>query len=154
MVILKKSVQKSNSWFFAVTIAILACVEVDGKHIVPWQIMFVVAFFIGLGFGGIWLIGRQFIYEVAPPAKLTQYQGFKQISGRVSAIISPLIFMGVMGIASKKGLSVANQYAIALVPLLLFFVIGLLIILRYVDVHKEYLQGERAPYRKLSNDKK
>ncbi|MHA1302854.1 MAG: MFS transporter [Candidatus Heimdallarchaeaceae archaeon] len=137
------------AWFVAVTVAILACIEVDGKHIVPWQIMFIVAFFIGLGFGGLWLIGRQFIFEIAPPKKVTQYQGFKQIAGRVSAIVSPLLFMGVMGIASSIGLSISNQYAFALVPLLLFFLIGLFVILKYVDVHKEYLAGERAPYKKL-----
>ncbi|MHA1415660.1 MAG: MFS transporter [Candidatus Heimdallarchaeaceae archaeon] len=137
------------AWFIAVSIAIIACIEVDGKHIVPWQIMFLVGFFIGIGFGGIWLIGRQFVFEVAPPKKVTQYQGFKQIAGRVSAIISPIMFLLMLGLGTKLGLSISNQYAIALAPLLIFFTIGLIIVLKYVDVHKEYLAGERAPYKKL-----
>ena len=137
------------SWFIAVTIAILACIEVNNTHILPWQILFPVAFFIGIGFGGLWIIGRQFVFEVAPPDRVTQYQGFKQIAGRVSAIISPLMFLGFLGLGALLGLSIPNQYAIALAPLLMFFIIGYLIIRKYVSVHKEYLAGERAPYKKL-----
>jgi UMF1 family MFS transporter len=137
------------AWFCAVTIAILACIEVNGDHILPWQILFPVAFFIGIGFGGLWIIGRQFVFEVAPPDRVTQYQGFKQIAGRVSAIISPLMFLGFLGLGALLGLSIPNQYAIALAPLLLFFIIGYLIIRKYVSVHKEYLAGERAPYKKF-----
>lgn len=137
------------AWFLAVIIAIVACIEVNGKHILPWQIMFPVAFFIGVGFGGLWIIGRQFVFEVAPPDKVTQYQGFKQIAGRVSAIVSPLMFLGFLGLGGSLGLSIPNSYAIALTPLLLFFVIGYLIIRKYIDVHEEYLNGERAPYKKL-----
>ena len=140
------------AWFFAVIICILACVKIDGDHILPWQIMYAVAFFIGIGFGGLWLIGRQFVFEIAPPDKVTQYQGFKQIAGRVSAIVSPLIFMGFLGLGSSLGLNISNQYATALAPLLIFFLVGLIILLRYRDVHKAYLVGERYPYKKL--DKK
>ncbi len=140
------------AWFFAVIICILAVIKIDGVHILPWQIMYAVAFFIGLGFGGLWLIGRQFVFEIAPPDKITQYQGFKQIAGRVSAIVSPLIFMGFLGLGNALGLDISNQYAIALAPLLVFFLIGFFILLRYKDVHKAYLVGERAPYKRL--DKK
>jgi len=139
-----------KSWIIAVTIAILACVEVNGQHIIPWQTMFAVAFFIGIGFGGIWLIGRQFVFETAPPSKVTQYQGFKQIAGRVSAILSPLIFLGIFSLASKGGLSTSNSYAISLSTLILFFIIGFIIVSRIIDVHQEYLAGERAPYKKLT----
>ncbi|MHA1827843.1 MAG: MFS transporter, partial [Candidatus Heimdallarchaeaceae archaeon] len=138
------------AWIIAVTIAILACVEVNGQHIIPWQTMFAVAFFIGIGFGGIWLIGRQFVFETAPPSKVTQYQGFKQIAGRVSAILSPLIFLGIFSLASKGGLSTSNSYAISLSTLILFFIIGFIIVSRIIDVHQEYLAGERAPYKKLT----
>ncbi|NPD88114.1 MAG: MFS transporter [Asgard group archaeon] len=137
------------AWFFAVIICILACIKIDGVHILPWQIMYAVAFFIGLGFGGLWLIGRQFIFEIAPPDKVTQYQGFKQIAGRVSAIVSPLIFMGFLGLGNALGYNISNQYALALAPLLVFFLIGFFILLRYKDVHKAYLVGERAPYKRL-----
>lgn len=137
------------SWFIAVSIAIIACIEVNDTHIVSWYILIPVAFFIGIGFGGLWIIGRQFVFEIAPPDKVTQYQGFKQIAGRVSAIISPLMFLTFLGLGKLMGMTQSNQYAFALSPLLLFFVVGYLIIRKYTSVHEEYLSGERAPYKKL-----
>lgn len=137
------------AWFIAVVMGILACVEINGVDILPWQFLIPSAFFIGIGFGGLWIIGRQFVLEVAPPDRVTQFQGFKQIAGRVSAIVSPLIFMGFMALGAYFGLSIPNQYTIAYVPLLVFFIIGYFLIRKYVSVHKEYLAGERAPYKKF-----
>ena len=138
------------SWFIAVTLVILTVVEINGKHILPWQAMFGGAFFVGLGFGGLWIIGRQFVFEIAPPNKVTQYQGIKQIAGRVSAILSPLLFLAIFGAAGSWGLSISNRYALALLPLLVLFIIGFIVMWQYVDVHPEYLAGERAPYKKFS----
>ncbi|MCE7741949.1 MAG: MFS transporter [Candidatus Heimdallarchaeota archaeon] len=145
----KNFIINACAWFIAVVIGILACIEVNGEPLLPWQVLIPSAFFIGVGFGGLWIIGRQFVLEVAPPDRVTQYQGFKQIAGRVSAIVSPLMFLGFMAIGASIGLSIPNQFAIALSPLLLFFIIGYFFIRKYVSVHKEYLAGERAPYKKF-----
>ncbi len=139
------------SWFIAVTLVIFTVLEINGQRILPWQVMFGGAFFVGLGFGGLWIIGRQFVFEIAPPNKVTQYQGIKQIAGRVSAILSPLLFLTIFGAAGSWGLSISNRYAIALLPLLLLFIIGFIVMWQYVDVHPEYLAGERAPYKKFSS---
>ncbi len=146
----KNFIINTIAWFIAVVVGILACIKINDTHIVPWQLLIPSAFFIGVGFGGLWIIGRQFVFEVAPPDRVTQYQGFKQIAGRVSAIVSPLMFLGFMGIGELAGLDVENQIAIALSPLLLFFVIGYFFLRKYVSVHKEYLAGERAPYKKFT----
>ncbi|MHA1346448.1 MAG: MFS transporter [Candidatus Heimdallarchaeaceae archaeon] len=138
------------AWFIAVTLVILTVVEFNGQRILPWQVMFGGAFFVGLGFGGLWTIGRQFVFEIAPPNKVTQYQGIKQIAGRVSAILSPLLFLAIFGAAGNWGLSISNRYALALLPLLILFIIGFIVIWQFVDVHPEYLAGERAPYKKFS----
>ena len=87
---------------------------------------------------------------MAPPNKVTQYQGIKQIAGRVSAILSPVLFLALFGAAGNWTDSIPMRYAIALTPLLVFFIIGFIIIWNFVDVHKEYLAGERAPYKKFS----
>lgn len=145
----KNFIINAAAWFIAVIIGILGCVEINGVDILPWQFLMPSAFFIGVGFGGLWIIGRQFVLEVAPPDRVTQYQGFKQIAGRVSAIVSPLMFLGFMGIAAAAGWSIPNQITVALLPLLVFFIIGFIIIRKYVSVHKEYLAGERAPYKKF-----
>ncbi|MHA1674852.1 MAG: MFS transporter [Promethearchaeota archaeon] len=137
------------AWGISIVVAIVACIEIGGVDIAPWWIMIAVGFTIGIGFGGIWLIGRQFIYEIAPPNKIASYMGFKQIAGRVSAIASPLIFSAMMALGFALNLSTANAYSLALFPLILFFMIGMIIILRYKDVHKRYISGERAPYANL-----
>jgi UMF1 family MFS transporter len=152
------------SWGIAVTLFIFAgwiykvetITEVLGSgiilettlfHITPKWIAFPGAVFIGLGFGGIWIIGRQFIMEIAPPSKLAQYGGFQKIAGRVSAIVSPLIFAGVIFGTSHLGLNTAYRWALAI--LLIFFSIGVILTLFIKDPHERYLKGERAPYEGL-----
>lgn len=111
----------------------------------PKWFMFIGAIFIGIGFGGIWIIGRQFIMELAPPKKLAQYGGFQKIAGRVSAILSPLSYSGLI-MAFSDLVSLHHAYRIALGFLLLFFSIGIAFISRIIDPHEKYLKGERAPY--------
>ncbi|MHA1910454.1 MAG: MFS transporter [Candidatus Kariarchaeaceae archaeon] len=147
-----KKIFKFNiyAWGISVILAILACWEPNGNDIFPWQIMILSAFSIGIGFGGLWIIGRQFIYEIAPPSKVAAYMGFKQISGRVSAIISPILFAGGVLLGDFLGYSESNSFALALIPLFIFFIIGYFFLRNYVDVHEEYLAGERAPYAKFA----
>ena len=136
------------SWTIAVIIIIFSGWQIAGAELPKWP-MFIGAFFIGVGFGGIWIIGRQFIMELAPPAKLAQYGGFQKIAGRVSAIASPLLFSGTLLIFSKVfvgDLNVHHAYRIALSQLLIFFVIGVILLFFIRDPHKRYLKGERAPY--------
>jgi UMF1 family MFS transporter len=120
-------------------------------HAFPWWLSFIGAFFIGIGFGGVWIIGRQFIMVLAPPSKLAQYAGFQKIAGRVSAIVSPLIFAGMMFLGSSvfsgEPQRIANySYRLALLSILIFFIIGCIFAGFIKDPHKRYLAGERAPY--------
>ncbi|NHJ86479.1 MAG: MFS transporter [Asgard group archaeon] len=115
-------------------------------HYFPWWIAFFGAFFIGIGFGGVWIIGRQFIMVLAPPSKLAQYAGFQKIAGRVSAIVSPLIFSGMMFIGDSANLIANHSYRIALVSILFFFIIGTIFIFFIRDPYHRYNAGERAPY--------
>ncbi|MBD3192375.1 MAG: MFS transporter [Candidatus Heimdallarchaeota archaeon] len=131
------------SWGIAVTIIMFSGWELGGI-ITPKWLMFPGAIFIGIGFGGIWIIGRQFIMELAPPSKVAQYGGFQKIAGRVSAIISPLLYAGMIYAFSFLGLNMAYRFALGM--LLVFFVIGVIIISFIIDPHERYLKGERAPY--------
>ncbi len=114
-------------------------------HEFPWWLMFFGAFFIGIGFGSIWIIGRQFIMILAPPSKLAQYNGFQKIAGRVSAIVSPLIFAGMM-VLGATFTTINHSFRLALGSLLLFFIIGEILIAFIKDPFKRYMKGERAPY--------
>jgi len=120
----------------------------------PWWIMFFGAICIGIGFGSIWIIGRQFIMVLAPPSKLAQYNGFQKIAGRVSAIASPLIFSGMMVLGIRLALSTNHSFRIALASILLFFIIGEILVAFIKDPYKRYDKGERAPYIGLYDKKK
>jgi UMF1 family MFS transporter len=145
------------AWMIAIILFIFAGLII-GSVTLPWWLSFIGAFFIGIGFGGVWIIGRQFIMVLAPPSKLAQYAGFQKIAGRVSAIVSPLIFAGMMFLGSSvftgSAEVVANHsYRLALVSILVFFIIGCIFASIIKDPHKRYLAGERAPYPGLYDKK-
>ncbi|MBN1327944.1 MAG: MFS transporter [Candidatus Heimdallarchaeota archaeon] len=141
------------SWAIAIIIVIFSGWQyktefIDNSwivHTLPQWPMFIGAFFIGIGFGGIWIIGRQFIMVLAPPSKLAQYGGFQKIAGRVSAIVSPLLFSAMI-FAFTGSIGTHHAYRIALLQLLIFFLIGVLLLFFIRDPHKRYLKGERSPY--------
>lgn len=139
------------SWFIAIVIFVLSGLDVGAFTIPSWVIWFG-AIFIGIGFGGIWIVGRQFIMVLAPPSKLAQYGGFQKIAGRVSAIVSPLLFGLVIFLTdpyfqSPEIVEQAIPMRIALASLLVLFSIGILIAWFIKDPHKRYMKGERAPYK-------
>jgi len=132
------------SWFIAIVIFV-----VSGLGPIPSWVIWFGAIFIGIGFGGIWIVGRQFIMVLAPPSRLAQYGGFQKIAGRVSAIVSPLMFGGI--IFATDHLSTPTPMRIALASLLVLFSIGILVAWFIRDPHERYMQGERAPYKGIYN---
>lgn len=119
---------------------------IDGTQ-TRW-LMYVGGVFVGAGFGGIWIVGRQFITILAPPDKLAQYGGFQKIAGRVSAIVSPILFSVVMFISAPY-LGTHHAYRVALGQLFVFFTIGMILLFFMIDPFKRYDAGERAPYSNL-----
>ena len=133
------------SWFIAIVIFVLSGLQIGSVTIPSWLIWFG-AVFIGIGFGGIWIVGRQFIMVLAPPSKLAQYGGFQKIAGRVSAIVSPLLF-GLVIFLTDGLFAPPGPMRVALASLLVLFSIGIIFALFIKDPHKRYLKGERAPYK-------
>ncbi|HUT80429.1 MAG TPA: MFS transporter [Candidatus Bathyarchaeia archaeon] len=140
-------------WSMALIFAILAGLiyktevvdDLTIIHTLPSWIMYAGAFCIGIGFGSIWIIGRQFIMVLSPPSRLAQYNGVQKIAGRVSAIVSPLIFSGIM-ILAKNYTIINHAFRYALASVLAFFLIGMFLIGFIRDPYKRYNAGERAPY--------
>ena len=133
-----------GSWFIAIVLFILTRLQI-GSITLPLFIIYFGAIFIGIGFGGIWIVGRQFIMVLAPPSKLAQYGGFQKIAGRVSAIVSPLLFGLMIYIADPLG--PLNAMRVALGSLLVLFTMGIICTTFIIDPHRRYMQGERAPYK-------
>ena len=140
------------SWFIAIAIFCISGLQI-GSVIIPSWVIFFGAIFIGVGFGGIWIVGRQFIMVLAPPSKLAQYGGFQKIAGRVSAIVSPLLFGLVIFLTdpyfqgSQEIVDQAIPMRIALASLLVLFSLGILVAWFIKDPHERYMKGERAPYK-------
>ena len=134
------------SWFIAITIFVIS-----GLGPIPSWIIWFGAIFIGIGFGGIWIVGRQFIMVLAPPSKLAQYGGFQKIAGRVSAIVSPLMFGGIIFLCDY--LPTPTPMRLALASLLVLFSIGIFVAWFIKDPHERYMKGERAPYKGIYDKK-
>jgi len=139
------------SWFIAIVIFVLSGLQIGSVTIPTWLIWFG-AVFIGVGFGGIWIVGRQFIMVLAPPSKLAQYGGFQKIAGRVSAIVSPLLF-GLVIFLTDDLFTPPGPMRVALASLLVLFSIGIIIALFIKDPHERYMKGERAPYKGIYDKK-
>ena len=90
---------------------------------------------------------------LAPHSKHAKYGGFQKIAGRVSAIVSPLLFGLVIFLTdpyfqgSQEIVDQAIPMRIALASLLVLFSLGILIALFIRDPHERYMKGERAPYK-------
>lgn len=113
------------------------------------KLVYPAAILLSFGMGSVWVVGRQYTFELAPPEKIGQYIGIKSLSGKLSASFGPLIFSAVL--KSTIGLGKSIGYMIAISTLMGIFLIGFLISLFIKDKHKEYLRGERFPYRKEEN---
>ncbi|NHK31355.1 MAG: MFS transporter [Asgard group archaeon] len=125
-------------------------VQVDGFDVIYVHKLRILAYIasaiLSFGMGSVFVIGRQFLIELAPPERIGQYMGFKKISGKVSAALGPLIFSGVLSAVIVFGKTLA--YQMALLSLLAFFLIGFAITLFIRNYHPQYLEGKRFPYKK------
>jgi MFS family permease len=125
-------------------------VQVDGVDVIYVHKLRILAYIasaiLSFGMGSVFVIGRQFLLELAPPERIGQYMGFKKISGKVSAALGPLIFSGVLSAVISFGKTLAYQMAI--LSLLAFFLIGFAITLFIRNYHPQYLEGKRFPYKK------
>ncbi|MFX1538218.1 MAG: MFS transporter, partial [Promethearchaeota archaeon] len=69
---------------------------------VDWWVIYIGTFFIGLAIGGFWVIGKQFLIEIAPPRKVGQYFGFKEFITQLGAVFAPLLFFGLISRLNDK----------------------------------------------------
>ncbi len=91
---------------------------VDAK----WQ-FWVVAVLAGTGLGAIQAASRTFMATLIPAGREAEFFGFYALVGKTGAIVGPLVFGGV------SWLMAGNQRA-AILAVGLFFVVGLLLLLR------------------------
>jgi len=131
-------------WIIAMILFLIA-----GIGPIPAQIMFAGAVLSGMCMGGTWVVGRQFVIELAPPDRLGQYFGFQKLSGKISASIGPIIFSLALNLGLNVLADIPASYKVGIFSLLIFFILGLVVLLQVTDYHEPFLSGNRAPYTEL-----
>lgn len=131
-------------WLLAITIAFFTNLNFGGFTTPKWPV-YIFPIIVGPALGGGWVVQRQFITELSPPAKVGNYFGFSNIFGRISAAIGPYIFSFTIFMFTD-GFGFASGFAtrLATLTLAIIMIIGFFVIWQVRDVHKEYLNGARA----------
>ncbi|MFX1511629.1 MAG: MFS transporter [Promethearchaeota archaeon] len=129
------------AWLFA-----LWCFLVADLGLMPKAVIYIGAFAVGSSMGGTWVVGRQYVIELAPSDKVAQYFGFQKLAGKVSASIGPILFSAALNLGFFLGFNTWHAYRLAIFSLFLFFIVGYLIFIIIKDYHPNYLQGERGPF--------
>lgn len=100
-----------------------------------WQ-LFVIGFFLALVLGGSQALSRSLFSQMIPADHEAEYFGFYEISERGTSWIGPLLFAAAVQLTGSQRL--------AIVSLILFFVLGLLLLIR-VDVRQAILDAGNEP---------
>ena len=98
-------------------------VTVAAYFVVTKSQFWVVAILVGTGVGAIQAASRTFMATLVPAGREAEFFGFYSLVGKTGAIFGPLVFGGVSWLLS------GNQRA-AIVAVGLFFVVGLLLLMR------------------------
>ena len=87
---------------------------------------------LGSGLGGVWTSDRVYMLRLAPPAQVGEFFGLYGLVGKLSAVIGPLAYGGLVAILLPS--MGTGAYQVAILSLLVLMVIGLLIIRGVPDV--------------------
>ncbi len=100
-----------------------------------WQ-LFVIGFFIALVLGGSQALSRSLFSQMIPAEQEAEYFGFYEISERSSSVIGPLLF--------AIALQLTGSQRLAIVSLIIFFVVGLALLVR-VNVRQAIVDAGNDP---------
>ena len=113
-----------------------------------WLILlFAAALIIGGAQGSTWVANRQMVIELAPENKIGQYFGYSKLVGKGGSAIGLIIFASVLSVTQEITDSIPLSYSVGFFVLGIIYAIGLVFLMLVKDHHKEYLDGERAPYK-------
>ena len=111
---------------------ILACVNLTLIYGIVSQIsslplLYVLAAFIGFGYGGFYTTSRAMLIKLSPPEKLGEYFGFYSTFQKFASIVGPLLWGGVILLLADFGVV---KYRIGILSLVALMFVGTLIMTR------------------------
>ncbi len=114
-----------------------------------WLILlFIAALVIGGAQGSTWVANRQMVIELAPEDKIGQYFGYSKLVSKGGSAIGLSVFATVLSVTQEATNNIPFSYRIGFIVLAIIYIIGLIFLMLVKDHHKEYLEGERAPYKR------
>ena len=111
-------------------------------------LLFLAALVIGGAQGSTWVANRQMVIELAPENKIGQYFGFSKLVNKGGSAIGLAAFASVLSITQAATGNIPLSYRVGFIVLAIIYIIGLIFLMLVKDHHKEYLAGNRAPYKK------
>ena len=100
-----------------------------------WQ-LFIIGFFLALVLGGSQALSRSLFSQMIPADHEAEYFGFYEISERGTSWLGPLLF--------ALAVQLTGSQRLAIVSLILFFVLGLVLLIR-VDVRQAIVDAGNDP---------
>jgi len=94
---------------------------------------------VGILLGSTWTAARPLLVTLAPPEKLGEFFGLYALSGKVAAIIGPLLWSTVTFAMAGYGPIVKYKSAIALLALVMS--VGLVVLVKVPDLHARTKYG-------------
>ena len=94
-------------WFFALLVAASSQTEIMFWLVGPLA---------GMGMGGVWVVSRALLIELAPEEKVGEFFGIYGLAGKMASILGPLLWGGIVWILNDTQ---TLKYRAALSALLL-----------------------------------
>jgi UMF1 family MFS transporter len=109
----------------------LAAMFITDKFIFQW----VIAPLAGIALGSTWTAARTMMVELSPPARLGEFMGIYNLTGKFAAVISPILWGTTLLVINPK---VYGQFAyqVGIGTLLVMVVIGLVLHLRTPNIKR------------------
>ncbi|MDQ5825002.1 MAG: MFS transporter [Chloroflexota bacterium] len=90
----------------------------------------------GIALGGTWTAARTMMIELSPPARLGEFLGIYNLTGKISAVIGPLLWGTTLLILDPKVYG-HFAYQVAIATLLMMVLIGLALHLRTPNIRRQ-----------------
>lgn len=110
----------------------LAAMFITDRFIFQWLI----APLAGIALGSTWTAARTMMIELSPPAKLGEYMGIYNLTGKFSAVLGPFLW-GTTLLLLDPAQYGQFAYQVAIGTLLMMVVIGLVIHLRTPNIERQ-----------------
>jgi MFS transporter, UMF1 family len=122
-------------------ILIIACIDLTvvytlvGLTSLSW-ILYVLAIFIGFGYGGFYTTSRALLVKLSPPSRLGEYFGFFSTFQKFASIIGPLTWGAIVFLLKDYGII---RYRIGILSLSFLMLIGTIILLKVKERKAQYI---------------